>query len=205
MLLLSLSFTVFPSSSSSSSFQSVPFGQRYREDFRSPGREPGYSSDFRKPYETQISVNRCVTVTLTHCLDRDRERRKETDRQRETERHRQRDTERESRSASRAQEWVCGLESGSGVARVCEQKRGWEHERGSARAIVKAGVQQWVLESKTKKTCTRVHMRKHNHVCIGAHVCTPQIYLHPPTEITALMAMTLRRSSTKWMASYWDW
>ena len=121
----------------------------------------------------------------------------EKDGKRETDRERQRDTERESGSASRAQEWVCGLESRSGGARVCKQKREWEHERGSARAILKAGVQQRVRESKTKKTYTRVHMRKHNHVCIGAHVCTPQIYLHPPTEITALMVKTLRRSSTK--------
>ena len=40
-------------------------------DFRSTGKEPGYSGEFQKPYETLLSVNRAGTVTVTHGLAHD--------------------------------------------------------------------------------------------------------------------------------------
>ena len=63
-----LTFSSF-SNTFSSSFHSFPYGLTLqREHFRSTGREPGCSGEFRKPYETQLSVNRAGTVTVTHCL-----------------------------------------------------------------------------------------------------------------------------------------
>ena len=57
----------------------------------------------------------------------------------------------------------------SGGARVCEQKREWEHERGRGRAIVEAREQQRVQESKTKKT--RAQTQSCVHMCALVHMC----------------------------------